>query len=73
MTWDFAIVLFVVIAVSAGLILRSRLRAGARAKAVAKAKEEGQNGNQIHLECMSTCEGCSLPKKGFSDDKSTGQ
>ena len=63
MTWDFAIVLFIVVAVSAVLILRSRLRARAKAKAVAKAKEEGLTGNQVHGECAGACEGCSFPDR----------
>ncbi len=63
MTWDFAIVLFIVIAVSAGLILRSRLRA--RAKAKAKAIEKEQTGNQVHGECTDACEGCSFADRKF--------
>ncbi len=73
MTWDFAIVLFIVVAVSAGLILRSRLRARAKAKAVARAKEEGRTGNRVHVECMGACEGCSFANKEISDEKSAAQ
>jgi len=65
MTWDFAIVLFIVIAVPAGLILRSRLRARAKAKAVAKAKKEGKTGDQAHVECSDACEGCSFTDRKF--------
>ncbi len=75
MTWDFAIVLFIVIAVSAVLILRSRLRA--RAKAKAKAREKKQTENQVHDQCMGACEGCVFADKKFqmriSDEKSAGQ
>ena len=60
MTWDFAIVLFIVSAVAVLLILRSRLRAAAKAKAKAKASEEEQTGNKVHDECAGVCEGCSF-------------
>jgi hypothetical protein len=58
MTWDFAIVLFIVSAVAVLLILRSRFRAAAKAKA--KASEEEQTGNKVHDECAGVCEGCSF-------------
>ena len=63
MTWDFVIVLFIVIAVPAGLILRSRLRARAKAKA----REKEQNGNQVNGQCDGVCEGCSFADKEYQN------
>lgn len=63
MTWDFAIVLFIVSAVAVLLILRSRLRAAAKAKA--KASEKEQTGNQGHVDCAGGCEGCSFADRKF--------